>query len=355
MEKKCSVKWCIIFIAVFAAAIVIAAGFKMYKADLTSDDTYIGNTALGDAKNGSYMVEGDIVTLKDGYYEKEAYGSASKMIIRYFGDDVSADLNGDGVKDSAFLLTREAGGSGTFYYLAALISSGKSFIGTNTVLLGDRIAPQTTEFRDGAVVVNYADRKPGEPFTAQPSVGVSRYFKLVEGGINEVQPQDQNGQKYLNYNNQEYNFSFSYPERYVFNPNVGYQYVTNNSLARVDVPESDFKGTNLGEASFIVGASRDAKVIKACLKAAPEERDVMGLEVINGTEMKVFSGSDPAAGNLYETKSYRAVKNGICYEATLLLHSGNIYNYEPGAVKEFDHEKFLGGLMKILNTLKIGD
>jgi hypothetical protein len=169
------------------AIVVVATGFKMYKADLEVNDTYIGSVSSGDAKNGSYMVEGDLITLKDGYYEKEAAtGSASKTIIRYFGNDVSADLNGDGIKDSAFLLTQEGGGSGTFYYLAALISSGKTFIGTNTVLLGDRIAPQTTEFRDGAVIVNYADRKAGEPFTAQPSVGVSRYFKLVEGGINEV-------------------------------------------------------------------------------------------------------------------------------------------------------------------------
>lgn len=159
----------------------------------------------------------------------------------------------------------------------------------------------------------------------------------------------------LNYNNEDYNFSFSYPERDVFNPVMGYQYVTNNSLARVDLPQSDFAGTNLGEASFIVGANSDNKIIDVCLKSADEESATSSIEIINGTEMKVFNGVGVGAGNIYETKSYRAVKNGVCYEATLLLHSGNIWNYTPGAVKEFDHEKFLNSLMEILNTLKISD
>lgn len=157
------------------------------------------------------------------------------------------------------------------------------------------------------------------------------------------------------YNNEEYNFSFFYPEKYVFNPVMGYQYVANNSLVRVDLPESDFTGTNLGEASFIVGASRDEKAINACLKPADEENAASSIESINGTEMKVFNGVGVGAGNIYETKSYRTVKNGICYEATLLLHSGNIGNYEPGTVEEFNHEKALNGLIEILNTFKIGD
>jgi hypothetical protein len=44
-------------------------------------------------------------------------------------------------------------------------------------LIADRIAPQTTEYRDGLVVVNYAERRPGEPFTTPPSVGKSLWLK----------------------------------------------------------------------------------------------------------------------------------------------------------------------------------
>ena len=44
--------------------------------------------------------------------------------------------------------------------------------------MGDRIAPQTTEFRNGEIIVNYADRKSSDPMSASPSVGVTRYFKV---------------------------------------------------------------------------------------------------------------------------------------------------------------------------------
>jgi hypothetical protein len=355
MKNKCSVKWCAVFIFFFVGVVVAVVGFWIYKFNFTNSDIYVNSGGRIDSKDGTYIIEGKQITLKDGYYEEETVpGAASKMIVRYFGNDVLGDFNGDGIKDSAFLLTRQDGGSGTFFYLAAFLSNGEGFGGTNAIIIGDRIAPQTIEFRNGTIILNYAERKPDEPFTAEPSLGVSRYFKVVAGEIVEVPSESASESGYLKYDNQEYNFSFSYPEVDVFNPNTGYQYVTNNSLARVDLPASAFAGTNLGEASFIVGASRDAKVVSACLKAAPEERGATSLEVINGTEMKVFSGSDPAAGNLYETTSYRAVKNGVCYEATLLLHSGNIYNYEPGAVKEFDRVKMMAGLTEILRTFKIG-
>lgn len=137
-------------------------------------------------RNGTYIIEGKSITLKGGYFEElAAPGSASKMVTQYFGNEVQGDFNGDGVQDAAFILTQNSGGTGTFFYVSALVSSEENFAGTNAILLGDRIAPQTTEFANGMVVVNYADRNPGEPFTTIPSVGVSRYFKVVNGQLVE--------------------------------------------------------------------------------------------------------------------------------------------------------------------------
>lgn len=132
-----------------------------------------------DYKNISYMIEGKEITLVNGYSEIEiAPGSASKIITKYFGNEAEGDVNGDGVSDISFLVTQESGGSGTFYYLVSAIKTDSGYKGTNAILLGDRISPQTTNYNNGEVVVNYADRKPGEPMTADPSVGVSRYFKV---------------------------------------------------------------------------------------------------------------------------------------------------------------------------------
>lgn len=64
----------------------------------------------------------------------------------------------------------------------------KTYIGSQAFLLGDRIAPQTTAMDEGrtvrgtkrqnVIVINYAVRLPGEPFTARPSAGRSVWLKL---------------------------------------------------------------------------------------------------------------------------------------------------------------------------------
>ena len=127
-----------------------------------------------------FVIDGTPVTLINGTSVVEvAPGSASKVVTDYFGNEVKADFNGDGTTDSAFLVTQNGGGSGTFFYVA-------TSLGGPAILLGDRIAPQTTEYRDGKIIVNYADRKAGEPMAADPSVGVSRYFVVTNGTLVEV-------------------------------------------------------------------------------------------------------------------------------------------------------------------------
>jgi hypothetical protein len=135
----------------------------------------------------AYLVEGTEITLKDGVsIVPSAPGSASMVTTRYFGNAATGDLNADGADDTAFLITQNSGGSGTFFYVVAALKQGDTYVGTNAVLLGDRIAPQSTELKDGKVTVNYAERKPSEPMTATPSVGVSKHFKIVDGKLAEV-------------------------------------------------------------------------------------------------------------------------------------------------------------------------
>ncbi|RJR12998.1 DUF333 domain-containing protein [Candidatus Parcubacteria bacterium] len=139
-----------------------------------------------DYKNATYIFSGVPITLQDGLAESEvAPGSASKTVTRYFGNEAKGDLNGDMVPDIAFLIAQETGGSGTFYYLVGAIQNpDNTYKGTHAVFLGDRIAPQTTEYHGfsglpgGYIIVNYAERKPGEPMTATPSVGKSIWLKL---------------------------------------------------------------------------------------------------------------------------------------------------------------------------------
>jgi hypothetical protein len=99
--------------------------------------------------------------------------------LHYFGNEAEGDLNNDGVADAAFLVVSSSEGSGTFYYVAAALGTSQGYQTTNTVFLGDRIAPQTTQIVGGTVVVNFADRKVNEPMTAKPSVGVTKRFRVA--------------------------------------------------------------------------------------------------------------------------------------------------------------------------------
>jgi len=161
-----------IFVVLLVGGLIVLFGF--------SEKSNSGT----DYKNTAYSIDGHLVQLVDGVAETEsAPGTTSKTVMRYFGNDLVTDLNNDGRDDIVFLLTQETGGSGTFYYAVAALNTFDGYVGSDGYLLGDRIAPQTIEESQNprhknVVVVNYADRAPGEPMTAQPSVGKSVYLKL---------------------------------------------------------------------------------------------------------------------------------------------------------------------------------
>lgn len=127
----------------------------------------------------STTISGRDYALVNGRVEKEIVsGGTTKEVVEIFGQPVYGDLNGDGMEDAAMFLVQNSGGSGTFFYVVLAINEGKKFRGTNAMLLGDRIAPQNINIIDGRAVANFAERKPGEPMTAQPSVGKSIWVHL---------------------------------------------------------------------------------------------------------------------------------------------------------------------------------
>ena len=143
--------------------------------------------SIFDGRNSSFTIDGVKVILKIGISEIKIVDSASKIITRYFGNESYGDLNGDGLEDVAFLITQETGGSGIFYYAVVALKTATSYKTTNAFFIGDRIAPQTTEINTSAkeLYVNFAERKPSEPMTTQPSQGATLYLKVTPAGVLE--------------------------------------------------------------------------------------------------------------------------------------------------------------------------
>ena len=146
--------------------------------------------------NSSYSVEGKTIELANGKSELEIVpGSASKLDTSVFGVPVLGDLNGDGEQDAALMLVQSSGGSGTFYYVAAAVSQEDKTVGTNAILLGDRVAPQNIEIKNGQIIANYAEREPGQPMTARVSLGVSKYINLNGFVLSEGVPISASGER----------------------------------------------------------------------------------------------------------------------------------------------------------------
>lgn len=141
-----------------------------------------------DGRNATFTIDGQAVTLVNGVSEVPvAPSSASKIVTRYFGNEAKGDLNRDEKKDTAFLITQDGGGSGLFYYAVVAYTTPEGYKTTNAFFVGDRIAPQTMYIPIGSqeLQVNYAERKSGEPMTAQPSQGVTLLLKVTKDGVLE--------------------------------------------------------------------------------------------------------------------------------------------------------------------------
>lgn len=178
----------ILFVVIVLVLIVGAFAFTRNTAHAPTSSQAVSSQTAFDGKNTTFIIDGTPVTLVNGVSEAPAApGSATKITTRYFGNEATGDLNGDGSLDTAFLITQDTGGSGTFYYAVVALKTSNGYKTTNAFLVGDRIAPQSTFIPGNSqeIQVNYAERKPGEPMTAQPSVGATLLLKVTSDGVLE--------------------------------------------------------------------------------------------------------------------------------------------------------------------------
>lgn len=173
---------------VLIVLVIVALGVYKFNKKNTVDDDSKNQSSIS-SHDATYKINGQNVTLVNGMSQvPSAPGSASMTTTKYFGNEVVHDLNDDGINDSVFLITQEAGGSGIFYYVVAKLNNPTGVLGSEAIFLGDRIAPQSTNMEEGTttngttrknvIVVNYADRNPGESFAVQPSLAKSIWLKL---------------------------------------------------------------------------------------------------------------------------------------------------------------------------------
>jgi hypothetical protein len=170
-----------------AYALVIAIAFLILPGCAPTGTAASGGAttvAAPDPANATFIIEKNSVTLTNGRAEKEAApGSSTKIVTTLTDKRVTGDVDGDGRADSIVILTYQPGGSGTFYYVAALLNGASGVTTTPAVLLGDRIAVNGVRLDGATIVVDTLDRASGQPFTTSPSVSVTRRFAVTNGAL----------------------------------------------------------------------------------------------------------------------------------------------------------------------------
>lgn len=226
-----------------------------------------------------------------------------------FGNSVSYDFNKDGVMDTAYITVDNSKGSGVFYYVTSSIK------GTEPFLIGDRIAPQTTEVdAEGVVTVNYADRRLDESFSTAPSVAKSLRLAFDPEHSIFVNITD-----FELYTNKTIGFSAIIPK--------GFTTVEATTTVKFIIPKELATGTNLSNDSYIA--------------------------VERGTKCEDVALNDAGAGNRYEEKFYIIPGSSPCLVAHYFIHYTAFENYPAGSIKEFDKSAIISLFNSIRKTIKL--
>ncbi|MGE5464341.1 MAG: hypothetical protein ACM3PS_13355 [Syntrophothermus sp.] len=158
----------------------------------------------------------------------------------------------------------------------------------------------------------------------------------------------------FNYTDPQGRFALTYPDDYAPVYYQGAQVTKappDFSLQYIDTQQ--YLSTNLSEVYFLVDVSKDPQIVSTCTQplSFDQPETELGDTTINGITFAKSQGGGVGAGNIYEQVYYRAEHNGSCYEITYFVHYGNIGNYTPGAVTEFDRTALYQQLDEILASL----
>lgn len=129
-----------------------------------------------DPSSATFTFDDGPITLSMG--RNEGASGEETILLNKFA---YGDINADDKEDTALLLARYGGGSGTFIYLAAFVSGPVTYRGSKVIFIGDRIAPQSISIKQGIVTVEYLDRRPDEALATEPTVPVSKQFVYRNG------------------------------------------------------------------------------------------------------------------------------------------------------------------------------
>ena len=108
-----------------------------------------------------------------------APGSASELVIQ-LDKWTTGELDGNYGVDAAAITVEDPGGSGTFYFLHALVNDEGTLRDADFAFLGDRVRIEGVSIHGQIITVAMLDRAPDAPYAEPPTKAVIRQFRLQD-------------------------------------------------------------------------------------------------------------------------------------------------------------------------------
>ena len=116
------------------------------------------------------------------------------------------------------------------------------------------------------------------------------------------------------------------------------------------VPSNVAAGTNLSADSYL-----SVEIFPRAMDCTPKAflADPVSMHSVkqDGRDWFMATSSDAGAGNIYDETVYTLAGTAPCIGVRYFIHSGNIANYDPGAVHAFDRKSLVATFDKIRATL----
>lgn len=123
------------------------------------------------------------------------------------------------------------------------------------------------------------------------------------------------------------------------------------TVACIAYPAETMNGTNFEAAAFTVN-KLDEATADECLQVTEPHPATSHKVKINGETFDAFDVGGAAAGSFSAADAYRNFHQNRCYELDVRVAAGNIANFDPRTVKEFDYKAVDLALRSVLNTFK---
>jgi hypothetical protein len=164
----------------------------------------------------------------------------------------------------------------------------------------------------------------------------------------------------LSYTSRDFGVSFRYPRQYAF---LSARTIANDedrmpvpdgggrqiALVRIEIPKGYYPDTDFESGYFLLSLNPKLDEKQCRQWAGSSKTTSVGSVSVDGTEFHFNEVRSGGHGHASVVRQYSTFTNNTCYEVELGVTASN----EDGLAREVDHEKVLGRLDAILQTVEI--